>query len=302
MTETPDDQPDPRAQIRALKNHLESLARAGLDALPVDHAIDLAPRPRTHPPVARETQAEPVAQHASALVPPTTPVPQAERPIHSPQPQAPLGGSLLGSVGFELPVIPLDERGQALASLAAVVSTCRKCPHLADARTQTVFGVGSHSARLMFVGEAPGADEDRLGEPFVGRAGKLLTDMITKGMGLRREDVYIANILKCRPPDNRNPEPDEAANCVPYLERQIEVIRPEFLCLLGLVAVRYLLGGAQSMGRMRSRWHDYRGVRTMATYHPSYLLRNPSMKREAWVDLQMLMGAMGIEPPRRGSA
>lgn len=281
MTEFPHQEPDPRAGPRELKQHLESLARAGLDALPLDHAIDHPAKPRPLAPKPEEPPAQPP--------PRTTPAPPA------------IKGSLPGSTGLDLPVIPSEPRAAELASLARVVAGCRKCPHLADARTQTVFGVGSTSARLMFVGEAPGADEDLQGEPFVGRAGKLLTDMITKGMGLTREEVYIANILKCRPPDNRPPEPDEAANCTPYLKRQIELVGPEFLCLLGLTAVRYLLGGTQSLGQMRSRWHDYRGIKTLATYHPSYLLRVPAMKREAWVDLQILMKAMGIEAPRRGA-
>ena len=125
-----------------------------------------------------------------------------------------------------------------LQALAAEVAGCRKCPHLAETRTQTVFADGSPTARLMFIGEAPGADEDRSGVPFVGRAGQLLTDMITKGMGLKREDVYIANILKCRPPENRDPTLEESANCIGYLERQIEIVRPEFLCLLGRIAVQ----------------------------------------------------------------
>ena len=128
-----------------------------------------------------------------------------------------------------------------LQALAAEVAGCRKCPHLAETRTQTVFADGSPTARLMFIGEAPGADEDRHGGPFVGRAGQFLTDMITKGMGLKRQDVYIANILKCRPPENRDPTPEESANCLGYLERQIEIVRPEFLCLLGRTAVQRIL-------------------------------------------------------------
>src|SRR5207253_9288858 len=137
--------------------------------------------------------------------------------------------------------IPAEERPAVRAAAAAEVARCTRCPHLAASRTQPVFGIGPPTARLMFIGEAPGADEDRLGQPFVGRAGQLLTDMITKGMGLTREDVYIANVLKCRPPDNRPPTPEEVANCSPYLERQIAIIRPEFLCLLGRTAASALL-------------------------------------------------------------
>jgi DNA polymerase len=165
---------------------------------------------------------------------------------------------------------------------------------LARTRTQTVFGEGSASARLMFIGEAPGADEDRTGRPFVGRAGQLLTDMITRGMGLRREDIYIANILKCRPPDNRQPLADEVGNCRGYLERQIDLIRPEFLCLLGRIAATALLDTTLAMAKLRGRWHLVRGTRTLVTYHPAYLLRNPASKRDAWEDLKLLMSAMGL--------
>lgn len=197
-------------------------------------------------------------------------------------------------------MVPAAERAGLLRALADEVAACVKCPHLARTRTQTVFADGSPTARLMFIGEAPGADEDRTGIPFVGRAGQLLTDMITKGMRLRREDVYIGNILKCRPPENRNPTPEEAANCLPYLERQIEIVRPEFLCLLGRIAVQGILGSSLSMSRLRGKWYRHRGIPTIVTYHPSYLLRNPAAKKDAWADLQMLMTAMGIPIPTRG--
>jgi DNA polymerase len=200
---------------------------------------------------------------------------------------------------LEIPPVDPAERPALLAALEAEVAVCQRCPHLAQARTQTVFGTGSPTARLMFVGEAPGAEEDRTGQPFVGRAGQLLTDMITKGMGLTRPEVYIANILKSRPPDNRTPLPDEVAHCLPYLERQIAIIRPEYLCLLGATAAQALLETSLSVGRLRARWHRYRGIPTVVTYHPSYLLRNPPAKKEVWEDLQMLMQAMGLTPPGR---
>jgi DNA polymerase len=151
----------------------------------------------------------------------------------------------------------------------------------------------------MFIGEAPGAEEDRRGVPFVGRAGQLLTDMITKGMGLSREEVYISNVLKCRPPENRDPLPDECANCLPYLEQQLEIIRPEFLCLLGRVAAQNLLQTTVAMGKLRGRWHEVRGIKALVTYHPSYLLRNPPAKKDAWEDLQIIMKAMGLKIPTR---
>jgi DNA polymerase len=207
--------------------------------------------------------------------------------------------SLFGGADFAIPPVPGCDREAMLSALAAEVAGCRKCPQLADSRTQTVFGVGSSQTRLMFIGEAPGADEDRQGEPFVGRAGQLLNDMITKGMGLKREQVYIANILKCRPPENRTPSVDEANNCLGYLEQQIAIIRPEFICLLGRVAVQGLLNTTNSMGKLRGKWHRYRGIPTIATYHPAYLLRKPESKREAWEDLQMLMAAMGLKPSKR---
>jgi DNA polymerase len=203
--------------------------------------------------------------------------------------------SLFGSAEFEGAPVPACDRPAMLGALAAEVAVCRKCPYLADTRTQTVFGVGPPDSRLMFVGEAPGADEDRLGEPFVGRAGQLLNDMITKGMGLSRDEVYIANILKCRPPENRTPTVEEASNCIGYLERQIAIIRPEFLCLLGRVALQELLNTTLSMSKLRGKWHQYRGIPTIVTYHPAYLLRKPEFKREAWEDLQMLMKAMGLK-------
>ncbi len=176
------------------------------------------------------------------------------------------------------------------------VAGCTLCRELASTRTQTVFGVGNPNARLCFLGEAPGADEDRKGEPFVGRAGQLL-DKIIEACTLSREDVYILNILKCRPPGNRNPAPEEAANCRGYLDRQLALIQPEFLCCLGAVAARNLLASEESIGKMRGRVFDYRGIQVVCTYHPAYLLRNPSAKRDTWEDMQKLMKLMGIELP-----
>jgi uracil-DNA glycosylase len=151
---------------------------------------------------------------------------------------------------------------------------------------------------LMFVGEGPGADEDAQGLPFVGRAGQLLNNMIA-AMGLKREQVYIANIVKCRPPQNRKPEPDEARTCLPFLERQIEIVRPRVLVALGATAATYLLGMRGSIGGMRGRIHDYRGMQTVVTYHPAFLLRDPTQKKEAWKDLQMAMAALGLKAPSR---
>jgi DNA polymerase len=186
-----------------------------------------------------------------------------------------------------------------LATIEKEVAKCTRCRELAATRTQTVFGVGNPNARLCFFGEAPGADEDRQGEPFVGRAGRLLTDIIQKGMGLRREDVYILNVLKCRPPGNRNPNADEVANCRGYFERQLVAIRPEFICCLGTVAAQALLETKTPVGRMRGKFFEYEDAKVVVTYHPSYLLRNPAAKKDTWADIQMLMREMGLPIPNR---
>ncbi len=167
-----------------------------------------------------------------------------------------------------------------------------RCAELAATRRQTVFGVGNPYARLVFCGEAPGADEDRQGEPFVGRAGQLLNDIIVKGMKMRREDVYILNILRCRPPENRTPLPAEVAACREYLDKQLAIIQPEFICCLGAVAAQNLLGTTATIGRLRGKVHDYQGIKVVCTYHPAYVLRNPQAKKPVWDDIQMLMSEM----------
>ena len=177
--------------------------------------------------------------------------------------------------------------------LAAQVASCQLCP-LCAGRTRTVFGAGDPNARLMFIGEGPGYDEEQQGIPFVGKAGQLLTKMIL-AMQYTREEVYIANIVKCRPPENRNPEPAEAAACLPYLHRQIELVKPEVIVVLGAVPLRELLGG-RSITRERGQWRDYQGIAVMPTFHPSYLLRVQTAKREAWADLQEVMRRLGKDP------
>ena len=211
---------------------------------------------------------------------------EAPRPVAAPAPPA-----------AEVAPGPGSDRVAALAAVARTVAACTRCRELARTRTQTVFGSGSPSPRLVFMGEAPGADEDRQGLPFVGAAGQLLTDMIEKGMRLRREEVYILNTIKCRPPGNRAPLPDEAANCREYLDAQLEILRPEFLCCLGAVAAQNLLGVSTPIGQLRGSFHDYHGIKVLCTYHPAYLLRTPSAKRAVWEDLQRLMAAMGLEVP-----
>jgi uracil-DNA glycosylase family 4 len=187
-----------------------------------------------------------------------------------------------------------DVAGLTLEVIQQQVTGCTRCDELACNRTQTVFGVGDPHARLCFLGEAPGADEDRLGEPFVGRAGQLLTKII-EACRMKREDVYILNMIKCRPPGNRNPLPDELTNCRGYLERQFDVIRPEFICCLGAVAAQNLLGTTVSIGKLRGKFHSYRGMKVVCTYHPAFLLRSPSFKKETWEDMKLLMREMGVE-------
>ena len=184
-------------------------------------------------------------------------------------------------------------QARTLDELRQAIGDCRRCK-LAPHRTHVVFGVGNPRARLVFVGEAPGRDEDLQGEPFVGRAGQLLTEIITKGMRLRREDVYIANVIKCRPPENRNPEPDEVATCEPFLVRQLELIEPEVIVALGKFAAQTLLRTKTPITQLRGRWFDYHGIRLMPTFHPAYLLRNPGDKRLVWDDIRKVMGALGI--------
>ena len=183
-----------------------------------------------------------------------------------------------------------------LSDLAAIVASCRRCG-LCATRTQTVFADGSPTARLMFVGEAPGRDEDLQGLPFVGRAGQLLNKMIA-AIDMKREEVYICNVLKCRPPDNRVPAPDEVEQCRGYLERQIALVRPVLICALGLSAAQALLGTKASMGSMRGKTFQVAGVPLIPTYHPAALLRNPSLKREAWVDLQRVRDTLRDAPSR----
>jgi len=199
--------------------------------------------------------------------------------------------------GVETAPVQGDPRAAELGQLAQRVAGCTLCDELARTRTQTVFGEGSPHARLAFLGEAPGADEDRTGRPFVGRAGQLLTRII-EACGLKREDVYIFNILKCRPPGNRTPLPSEAANCRQYLDRQLAIIRPEFICCLGAVAAQNLLGSDQTIGRLRGKVLEFQGIKVVCTYHPAYLLRNPDAKRFTWNDLKMLMAEMGLEIPK----
>jgi len=205
--------------------------------------------------------------------------------------------------GFAAPpqigaVVAPAERAAALHLIREDIGECTRCA-LHKGRNKIVFADGSPAARLMFVGEGPGADEDAQGLPFVGRAGQLLNNMIA-AMGLKREEVYIANIVKCRPPGNRTPEPDEANTCSPFLFRQIDVVRPQVLVALGATAATYLLGQRQPLAGLRGRVHAFRGSQLIVTYHPAFLLRDPRQKKEAWADLQIAMRELGLKPPAKG--
>ncbi len=221
---------------------------------------------------------------------------------------------MLGPVGVPIPKAGEFQRSGAVAGDAGClgapgarrckeiqeeIGDCTRCPLAYAGRHKIVFGDGDPGARLMFVGEGPGADEDALGLPFVGKAGQLLNNMIG-AMGLKREEVYIANMVKCRPPANRAPEPVEANTCDQFLLRQMDVVQPEVVVALGATAAMYLLGVKQSLVALRGRWHSCRGAKLAVTYHPAFLLRDPRMKGEAWKDLQMVMAEMGLKAPAKG--
>jgi DNA polymerase len=193
-------------------------------------------------------------------------------------------------------VVDPQDKSCALRAIREDIGDCTRCVLHKQGRKQIVFGVGNPEAEIMFIGEAPGADEDEKGEPFVGRAGQLLNNMIG-AMGIKREDVYIANIIKCRPPGNRTPERDECETCSQFLFRQIEVVKPKIIVALGAVAAKTLLGVNDAMMNLRGRIYDYRNTKLAVTYHPAYLLRDPRQKKETWKDLQMVMKHLGMELP-----
>lgn len=269
-------------------------------------AVERAGSPATTVSVVEEqvVAAAPVAAVVAA-VEPARPVAQREeiRPAIS-QPDF-AGASIPKPISFDqlapLPEVRLVavERPAALKLIQEEIGDCTRCPLAYAGRRTIVFGEGDPSARLMFVGEGPGADEDASGRPFVGKAGQLLNNMIA-AMGLQREQVYIANIVKCRPPGNRVPEPVEANTCSQFLVKQIDVVQPEFIVALGSTAATYLLGVRQSLAGLRGRWHSCRGAKVAVTYHPAFLLRDPRQKAEAWKDLQMVMKEMGLKVPAKG--
>ena len=193
---------------------------------------------------------------------------------------------------------PIPSEFKSLEEITAHVSACRNCP-LCQTRTNTVPGEGNADAPdIMFIGEGPGADEDAQGRPFIGKAGQLLTKMID-AMGYKREEVFIANVVKCRPPNNRTPLPEEMEACLPYLRQQVGLIKPRLIVGLGATAIKGLLGKTAGITRLRGTWQEYGGIRLMPTFHPSYLLRDPSKKKEVWQDLQLVLKELGKEPPPR---
>jgi DNA polymerase len=248
-------------------------------------------------PVAQVTVTRPLPVEAAVVV-------EDIEEIFAPSKPAFLEPPIVKLVSFD-DLAPLPEsrvapakKAEALVAIHEEIGDCTRCPLAYAGRRTIVFGEGDPNARLMFVGEGPGADEDASGRPFVGKAGQLLNNMI-QAMGLKREQVYIANIVKCRPPANRTPEPVEANTCDQFLLQQIDVIQPEVVVALGSTAATYLLGAKRSLAGLRGKWHSCRGAKLAVTYHPAFLLRDPRMKSETWKDLQMVMKEMGLKAPAK---
>ena len=267
----------------ALRQKLEALERSGVTVFPRITVPDVKPA---------ESASATAAQPSPTAKVVESPVPKVSSSVPASIPATP---KLTNSEGW--PEMKKSEKKDALQILSQEVAACTKCSELAETRTQTVFGVGNPSAKVCFFGEAPGADEDRQGEPFVGRAGQLLTKII-EACTFSRDDVYIMNVLRCRPPGNRNPSPDEATNCRPFFERQFEIVAPKYIVCLGSVAATTLLETKTSIGKLRGTFHEFRGAKVVATYHPAYLLRNPPAKKYVWDDMKMLLKDMGIKIPK----
>jgi uracil-DNA glycosylase family 4 len=281
----------------ALRGHIGFLRELGVyelyrrgDVGGVGEAIELAPAR------AAALSHEEVPPPQAELAPPQV-VPKAELALPQveeteiarkhPQP-------LMPPVDFPASALAPGERASALEAVRAEIGDCTRCPLAFEGRHTIVFGDGDPNARILFVGEGPGADEDMQGVPFIGKAGHLLNNMIT-AMGLKRQEVYIANIVKCRPPGNRVPEPVEANTCTPFLFEQIGIVRPEIIVALGSTAATYLMGGKASLSSLRGRVHAAFGTKLIVTYHPAYLLRDPRQKKEAWADLQIAMRELAGE-------
>jgi uracil-DNA glycosylase family 4 len=298
-----------RSEVRD-NAQLEELVK---DWLRYGEDLGLAPYYRDRPPlhaIAEAAAAAPLESHnvatssaVSAAVPAAMAAaapgraPAADINVAASASQKPLAATILPAAAPSLFESIERIEDDTLPRIRTDIGDCTRCK-LHKGRTKIVFGTGNPNADLMFVGEGPGRDEDLSGEPFVGRAGKLLTDMI-KAMGLQREDVYIANVVKCRPPENRLPEKDEITTCSPFLMRQIDAIKPKVICTLGSCSAQTLLQTAQGISKLRGEWFDFRGAKLMPTYHPAYLLRNPAAKPEVWKDLQKVMAVLGLQPKKR---
>lgn len=318
---------------QGLSQYLRILAASGIESLPAksdrisatcwtdwlerqEHCDPVAETNRLphrpSPPNQSGLSNRPSLSHQSSLSnrpsPPNRNLPSAESdpPVHPPLPVS----KRETSPNLKKPVspaafrrgngsgLPLAEREESLKVLQAEVENCRRCPALVSCRSRTVFGTGNLQPRLVFLGEAPGEEEDRTGVPFVGAAGQLLNKILA-ACDLKREEVYLLNTVKCRPPLNRNPAPEELDNCWEYTLRQLQILNPEFICCLGAVASKRLLQTELPLGKLRQRFHDFQGIKVLVTYHPAYLLRTDSAKKQTWEDMQMLLKEMGLEIPNR---
>jgi DNA polymerase len=290
---------------RIVLNRLESLQRAGVSVLPKGRTDDAwllsAPQSAVSADIAKPHAMGPTSKFdlkpAASPVTSAPPLPRSLAPQDPPMPRP----AAVRSTNANNAPLPVNraERIAALDVLKCEVAQCTLCPTLAKTRTQTVFGVGNPEARVAFFGEAPGADEDRQGVPFVGRAGQLLTKII-EACGFTREDVYILNVLRCRPPENRNPADDEVENCRQWFESTLRVIRPEYLVCVGTVPTKALFPDALAIGKMRGKFYQWQNSKVLCTYHPSYLLRNPEAKKLVWEDMKLLLADMGLEVPKKG--
>ncbi|HEX3409748.1 MAG TPA: uracil-DNA glycosylase [Candidatus Binataceae bacterium] len=295
---TPTSPPDRALLLASLRDYVEQIREEGLQGLEARTVVGVV---AAQTPTPASTPAELTRRAETAMQTPMAATPASPVPLAQPAPSedSPSASPADASAPAAYLYPGLDRTGD-LAALREFIGECVRCK-LAPLRTNLVFGVGNPQAELMFVGEAPGADEDLRGEPFVGRAGQLLTDIIERGMGMTRAEVYICNVIKCRPPENRNPEADEVASCEPFLFRQIDLVRPRVIVGLGTFAVQAVLKVKTPISKLRGNWHQVRGIQMMPTFHPAYLLRNPSEKRTVWADIQQVMKVLGRPIPQRGS-
>lgn len=274
-------------EARSLRQFLEMLATAGVTHLPaVKLPVELPRAQRlsnaatqsSHSPSAKVSPLKNAVDHggAGSLTAPVS------RTVTKP--------ALMETVStlLQRDFTTVEQKAAGLCELAGIVAACRRCSELAETRRQTVFGTGNPDARIMFIGEAPGADEDRVGEPFVGAAGQLLTKII-QAMGLTRDEIYICNILRCRPPGNRNPHPQEATNCREFLDGQIQIVNPEYIVCWGTVAAQNLLNDTRPVGKLRGQFFQHGRAKVLCTYHPSYLLRVESAKKQVWEDMKLFL-------------